>query len=87
MLYNGTLYLSVLVVLKQAVRFYVYVVAQMRRIKTGHFDVYENTMYGRKKVKSSEKDMLEALPRYARNYCSYLSLTQKEMEELILESL
>lgn len=87
MLYNGTLYLSVYVVLANAIRFYNYVIEQMRKIRDGYFEVYRKDGYRRIKVSSNFDDMMEALPRYCRYYNYYLGLTPKEMEELVIESL
>lgn len=83
MLYNGTLYLSVYVVLAQAVRFYNYVVNQMRDIRDG-----KKISCVKCKVRpSNEEDMWERLPSYCRYYNYYLALTPEEMQELIVESL
>ena len=80
-------FMSLYVVLYKAVYYYSYVVEQMRRIKDGFYEVYAKEAGKRIKRRSSFDDVVEHLPRYARNYSSFLALSDKEMQDLVLESL
>lgn len=83
---NSVKFMSLYVVMFQAVYYYDYVVSQMRKIRDGHFEVYA-TEGERTKRKSNYDDVIEHLPRYAHNYSFALALSDDEMQSLVLESL
>ena len=80
-------FMSVYVVLYKGVYYYNYVVEQMRKIRDGFFEVYAKEDGKRIKRRSNFNDVIEHLPRYARNYSFALALSDKEMYDLVLESL